>query len=90
MENCNYRNQYYRNRAQNTCQNNSCRNSSCQSNNACQNRSCMKDEMKGMPLGMSYVPWQQWRETYESCKALGAGTIFPELYLPFLERSCGR
>lgn len=43
-----------------------------------------------MPLGMSYVPWQHWKETYDLCKALSIGTIFPELNLPFLERSCGR
>ncbi|MCI9542194.1 MAG: spore coat associated protein CotJA [Lachnospiraceae bacterium] len=51
---------------------------------------CVKNGLEGMPLGMSYVPWQHWKETYEPCKALLIGTIFPELNLPFLERSCGR
>lgn len=39
-----------------------------------------------LPLAMSYVPMQSWGETYEGLKALDAGTIFPELDLPF----CGR
>ncbi len=41
-------------------------------------------------LGMAYVPWQQWGNVYEPCKALNAGTIFPVLDLPFMGRSCGR
>lgn len=100
MENCNYRNQNYRNRMQNTCQNNVCQNNTCQSNLCqnnpcqnsapCQNKNCMRDGLDGMPLGMAYVPWQHWKETYEPCKALREGTLFPELCLPFLERSCGR
>lgn len=36
------------------------------------------------PIGMGYVPWQQWRELYEPAKALQAGTIFAELDKPFL------
>lgn len=48
------------------------------------------DEICGMPLAMSYVPWQEWGETYELCKALEIGTIFPELNLPFMGRSCLR
>ena len=36
-----------------------------------------------MPLAMCYVPMQQWNEVYESCHALKAGTIFPELVKPF-------
>lgn len=39
-----------------------------------------------LPLAMSYVPIQEWGETYEGLKALDTGTIFPELDLPF----CGR
>lgn len=39
-----------------------------------------------LPLAMSYVPMQVWGETYEGLKALDAGTLFPELDLPF----CGR
>lgn len=92
MENCNYRNQNYRNRVQNpgcSRQNNSCQSNACQSE-ASQNMGCGRSGVEAMPLAMSYVPWQRFRETYEPCKGLRAGTIFPELYLPFLERSCGR
>ena len=39
-----------------------------------------------LPLSMAYVPMQMWGETYEGLKALDAGTIFPDLNLPF----CGR
>ncbi len=38
------------------------------------------------PVGMGYVPWQQWGMTYEPAKALKSGTIFPCLDLPFLGR----
>lgn len=40
----------------------------------------------GAPLAMGYVPKQQWTETYDLCKALHAGTIFPCLHKPF----CGK
>lgn len=39
-----------------------------------------------LPLAMAYVPWQHFSETYDLCKALQVGTIFPDLNLPF----CGR
>jgi hypothetical protein len=35
------------------------------------------------PLGMAYVPFQQWEEPYEVHTGFSAGTIFPELDLPF-------
>ncbi len=35
------------------------------------------------PLAMAYVPYQQWGETYGDDEALGRGTLFPELDLPF-------
>lgn len=37
-----------------------------------------------MPIAMAYVPWQQWRDLYEPCKALERGTLFMELDKPFL------
>lgn len=95
MENCNYRNQNYRGRVQSpgSCrQNNSCnvfQNDTCQSDSG-QNRGQGRSGVDAMPLAMAYVPWQRWKETYDPCRGLQAGTIFPELYLPFLERSCGR
>lgn len=36
------------------------------------------------PIGMGYVPWQQWRDLYEPAKALQVGSIFAELDKPFL------
>ena len=41
-------------------------------------------DLDSLPLGMAYVPWQQFDTVYEVDKALGCGTIFPELYKPFL------
>lgn len=38
------------------------------------------------PLAMAYVPEQRWSTTYDLCKALETGTIFPCLNKPF----CGK
>lgn len=48
--------------------------------------SCQKPtyELDSLPLAMAYVPWQNFHTVYEVDKALGYGTIFPELYKPFL------
>lgn len=35
------------------------------------------------PVGMGYIPWQIWRQTYPLDKALNQGTIFPDLDLDF-------
>ena len=35
------------------------------------------------PIGMGYIPWQIWRQTYPLEEALNLGTIFPELDLRF-------
>lgn len=35
------------------------------------------------PLGMAYVPMQQWSEVYDEAEAFSVGTLFPELNLPF-------
>lgn len=35
------------------------------------------------PIGMAYVPFQQWGEVYNEDEAFEAGTLFPELNLPF-------
>lgn len=53
--------------------------------------SMYSDSLGGMPLGMGYVPWQQWNKVYDINKALERGTIFPELDLPFygcIPRNC--
>ena len=44
---------------------------------------CSSDPLAGMPVGMAYVPWQCFHETFEVDKALQCGTIFPELSKPF-------
>ena len=46
-------------------------------------RPCSSDPLAGMPVGMAYVPWQCFHETFEVDKALQCGTIFPELSKPF-------
>ncbi len=38
--------------------------------------------------GMAYVPFQTDSETYEPCRALSAGTIFPCLDKPFAGGKC--
>lgn len=42
-----------------------------------------KDQERRMPLGISYVPWQEFSKMYEPMKALERGTAFPELDFPF-------
>lgn len=36
-----------------------------------------------MPLGMAYVPYQQWEEPYDADTAFPVGTMFPALDNPF-------
>ncbi|RGY98443.1 spore coat associated protein CotJA [Clostridium sp. AM58-1XD] len=40
------------------------------------------------PVGMGYVPMQQWRQTYNLEQGFSRGTIFPELDLPFIMGRC--
>lgn len=87
LDNYNYRQQQYRRNQQPV--GNSIykmqRNTNC---NVCDDEpKCDSDKWA---LGMAYVPWQRWGSVYEPCKALNAGTIFPELDLPFMGRSWGR
>ena len=35
------------------------------------------------PLGMAYVPFQQWGEVYPEDTAFECGTLFPQLSFPF-------
>jgi len=55
-----------------------------------ENPSCSYQGVDRLPLAMAYVPWQQWKDVYPPDRALRVGTIFPELNLPLLERSCGK
>lgn len=41
------------------------------------------------PIGMAYVPFQQWGEVYSEDEAFENGTLFPELNFPF-ERGADR
>lgn len=52
---------------------------------------CPDTSVGGMelyPIGMGYVPWQQWQQTYALDRGLCRGTIFPELDLPFVMGRC--
>ena len=35
------------------------------------------------PIGMAYVPYQQWDTTFSAEEGFPKGTIFPQLYKPF-------
>lgn len=41
------------------------------------------EESESYPIGMSYTPWQSWKNTYDNHRGLMSGTIFPELDKPF-------
>lgn len=44
--------------------------------------------IEGCPVGIGYVPWQQWKQPYNMELGLERGTIFPELDLPFEKGRC--
>lgn len=44
--------------------------------------------MEQYPVGMGYIPWQQWQQTYPLERAFHRGTIFPDLDLPFMRGGC--
>lgn len=46
--------------------------------------------MEQYPVGMGYVPWQQWQQTYPLEQGFNRGTIFPDLDLPFVMGRCVR
>lgn len=48
--------------------------------------SCHMHMKKDWPIGMTYVPMQQWRELYQPDEGFHQGTIFKELDYPFLGR----
>lgn len=91
-----YENRYVHNqmmpRTQNSCD--ACGNT--RMNSGCVNTRAMnlcddcgnarRDELRGMPLAMGYVPWQNFGCTFEPMEGLHAGTIFPELEKPFYGR----
>jgi hypothetical protein len=59
----------------------------------CTNEDCERAICEGdfdrFPLGMTYVPWQQFRCLYENeFVAIERGTLFKELDLEWYGRSC--
>ena len=51
--------------------------------------SCRKDSSMSAfpaetPVGMAYVPYQQWKNIYEPAVGIDRGTIFEDLDKPFL------
>ena len=46
------------------------------------------DQLSGMALAMSYVPWQTFCKLYEVEEARCQGTIFKELDLDFMRGCC--
>lgn len=52
------------------------------------NNPSMKDQLKGMPLAMAYVPWQPYCNLYCASEGFQHGTIFKDLDLDFLGRRC--
>ncbi len=45
-------------------------------------------DLSRMPIGMGYVPWQTWGQTYPMEQGFVRGTLFPDLDLPFLMGRC--
>ena len=49
----------------------------------------MNEKIDNFPVGMAYVPWQQFDKMYDNLEdAFKIGTIFPELNKPFTGRRC--
>lgn len=57
--------------------------------NACHPMMNPKNDCSDQVVGMAYVPWQTFGQTYDPKKALMTGTIFPELDMPFTGRCKG-
>lgn len=43
-------------------------------------------ELEHLPIGMTYVPMQKWKDIYQLEDGFQCGTIFKELNLPFTGR----
>ncbi|WP_164473183.1 spore coat associated protein CotJA [Clostridium sp. E02] len=48
------------------------------------------NDIERFPVGMTYVPWQHWQDVYAMDVAINMGTIFPDLFQPFLMGGCRR
>ena len=66
------------------------RRNNCQQPSGCSNTRDFSEMFRHLddhlPVAMGYVPYQKWGKTFELCKALQVGTIFPDLCKPF----CGK
>ena len=47
-------------------------------------------DLDQFPVGMGYVPWQSWENTYPLAQGYHRGTIFPSLDYPFVMGRCRR
>lgn len=47
-----------------------------------------EDTMDRFPIAMGYVPIQKWQQPYAIEQAIGRGTIFAQLDLPFMMGRC--
>ncbi|MCM1106631.1 MAG: spore coat associated protein CotJA [Blautia sp.] len=61
----------------------------CDMNMTGRGRTGDKDDCANWVVGMAYVPWQTFGQTYDPKRALMTGTIFPELDMPFTGRCRG-
>ena len=50
----------------------------------CRKDSSMSAFPAETPVGMAYVPYQQWKNIYEPAVGIDRGTIFEDLDKPFL------
>ncbi len=61
--------------------------SSC-TDNACGNVSGETKALENMPIGMAYVPWQEYNNLYSLSQGLNNGTMFRSLDYDFKGRRC--
>ena len=59
----------------------------CQSDPSCAPRDPAKWGLVGYPLGSVFAPLQSFDNLYDADTALRKGTLFSELYLPFMGES---
>lgn len=62
----------------------------CKCNDNARTAESIADCVDSLPLAMAYVPRQAFRDLYDPESGLCHGTIFRELYLPFLGASCNQ
>lgn len=55
-------------------------------NNDCGCQAELTTDNRSYKVGMTYVPWQKWRNLYDPATALQEGTVFADLNLIF----CGK